>query len=67
MNDHPLKTAIECGSSAGCLGVGVVKWLDAVAVPEFLLWGGAILLVWQLWRAFWPKRKRDRSQDGTHY
>lgn len=65
MNDS-LSQVTGCATGLSCFGLGIFKWMDAVAVPEFLLWGGAVLLVWQLWRAFGPKR-RDRSQDGTHY
>lgn len=62
-----LSQVTGCATGLSCLGIGIFKWLDAVAVPEFLLWGGAILLVWQLWRAFCAFWSRNRSDDGTHY
>ena len=45
MLDHP---ATQCAIAGWCGGVGLLKWFDAVAIPEFILWGTAIVVAWQL-------------------
>lgn len=76
MNDHPVKLVADCALTISCLVTGALKYLDAVVVPEFILWGSAALLLWQLLRAgflalrwigviYRPDRSKD--DDGTHY
>lgn len=71
MIDHPVA---QCAIIGWCGSIGLLKWLDAVVIPEFILWGTAIIVALTL--ISWAYRalqwlgsfaKRNRSDDGTHY
>lgn len=43
--DHP---GTQCVIAGWCGGVGLLKYLDAVVIPDFIMWGTAIVVAWQL-------------------
>ena len=62
---NPQLAVTYCVGAYNCV-VGFLKWFEVAAIPEIMVWGGFVLLIWQLVRMFRSSR-RDRSQDGTNY
>lgn len=69
MVDHPIA---QCALAGWCGSVGLLKFFDAIVIPEFILYGTAIIVAWQLISLGlkgirWLVGRPDRSDDGTHY